>query len=340
MRKTVRGTSRWMACLLCSLAGCASEPQATDMTAVHKNVADTKPTSPDAAEPMPPTAAGASAPTPVTPPEGFLADAGDGWQTLVVGSWEIPAQQETYRCVRFTLPKNIAVGSFRALSPIGTHHTLLTIADSTGMPDGFNTCDAGTNGTQEIAGSGVGTNDFSMPEGVAVELKAGQQLILNLHLFNVTDEPIRGTSGTLIKLVADKDIKQRAEGVLAGTISLDLPAGEMSTMHGTCTLQDDVTLFAATPHMHQLGTYLKAVAHSSVSGDVVLHAGPYRFDEQRIYSLDDQVQMKAGDTLDVDCTYLNTTDQTVKFGNSSKAEMCFAGVYWYPAMGHQFVCIK
>lgn len=340
MRKTVRGTSWWMACLLCSLAGCASEPRATDMTAAHKNVADTKPTSPDAAEPMSPTAAGASAPTPVTPPEGFLADAGDGWQTLVVGSWEIPAQQETYRCVRFTLPKNIAVGSFRALSPIGTHHTLLTIADTAGMPDGFSTCDAGTNGTQEIAGSGVGTNDFSMPEGVAVELKAGQQLILNLHLFNVTDEPIRGTSGTLIKLVADKDIKQRAEGVLAGTISLDLPAGEMSTMHGTCTLQDDVTLFAAAPHMHQLGTYLKAVAHSSVSGDVVLHAGPYRFDEQRIYSLDDQVQMKAGDTLDVDCTYLNTTDQTVKFGNSSKAEMCFAGVYWYPAMGHQFVCIK
>jgi hypothetical protein len=210
MRKTARGTSWWFACLLCSLAGCTSESPVAD-----KKVADSKPSKQDAGE-LPPAAAGASAPTPAVTPEGFLADAGDGWQTLVVGSWEIPPQQETYRCVRFTLPKDIAVGSFRALSPTGTHHTLLTIADSAGMPDGFSTCDAGSNGTQEIAGSGVGTNDFNMPDGVAVALKAGQQLILNLHLFNVTDEPIRGTSGTLIKLKQRftlEDHRKATEGV-------------------------------------------------------------------------------------------------------------------------------
>ena len=275
-----------------------------------------------------------------TIPKEFLANAGDGWQTLVIGSWEIPPNKEIYHCVRMTLPKDISIGAVRALSPRGTHHTLLTIADDTSMADGESPCDAGTNGTQEIAGSGVGTNDFSLPDGVAITLKAGQQLLLNLHLFNTTDEPIRGTSGTLIKLLAADEVQHHAEGVLAGTVTLDLPPGAKTTQRGTCTVQDDVTLVAAAPHMHQLGTYQKAVAHSSVQGDVVLRDGPYSFDEQLIYALPELIEMKTGDKIDVECTYENTTDQAVKFGNGSLAEMCFTGLYWYPAMGRQFVCVK
>lgn len=272
--------------------------------------------------------------------ENFLDKSEGGWQTLVVGKWEIDGGTESYRCVRFTLPRDLSVGAFRALSPAGTHHTLLTIVDDVKDPDGFSECQANTNGTREVAGSGVGTNDFTMPEGVAVQLKQGQQLLLNLHLFNVGDQPIHGVSGTLVKLVDDQAVKHTAEGVLAGTVMLDIPAGQLTTQHGTCTLTGDQTLVAIAPHMHQLGVHLKAVAHSSAMGDVTLIDRPYSFDEQVVLGLKHLVEMKKGDTIDVDCTYMNTTDRDVTFGQSSLSEMCFAGFYRYPVLGGSYGCTK
>jgi hypothetical protein len=43
------------------------------------------------------------------------------------------------------------------------------------------------------------------------------------------------------------------------------------------------------------------------------------------------LRMLPGDTLHVECTHDNTTDAVVNWGESSKAEMCHAGVYRYPA---------
>jgi hypothetical protein len=50
--------------------------------------------------------------------------------------------------------------------------------------------------------------------------------------------------------------------------------------------------------------------------------------------------MKAGDTVDIDCTFDNTTPNRVHFGNSSRDEMCFVGLYRYPAAGKSFVCVQ
>ena len=41
----------------------------------------------------------------------------------------------------------------------------------------------------------------------------------------------------------------------------------------------------------------------------------------------------------VDCTHRNTTDKTVTFGESTLSEMCFAGLYRYPADGSSFGCV-
>ena len=41
--------------------------------------------------------------------------------------------------------------------------------------------------------------------------------------------------------------------------------------------------------------------------------------------------VRAGERLDVDCTFINGTGSTVTFGDSSDQEMCFVGIYRYPA---------
>ena len=45
-------------------------------------------------------------------------------------------------------------------------------------------------------------------------------------------------------------------------------------------------------------------------------------------------------TVDVECTYNNTTDKQVTWGDSSLAEMCFAVLYRYPASDTSYLCLE
>lgn len=272
----------------------------------------------------------------------FMADAGDGFKSLIQAHWVLPANSEQYRCARYTLPADATIHTFRSLSPLGTHHTVLTVTHEPTQPDGLTVCGAGTNASAMLSGSGVGTNDFTMPDGIAVKVHKGDQLLLNLHLFNVSDKPIQGTSGTLVKLMDEADVVHEAESVLGGTIDLTIPPHTKDVVQGgACTMVEDATLFAIAGHAHMHATHIKVTAHSSIDGDVVLSDRDYSFESQVIYKVDPMVKMKQGDKVQVDCTYDNDGDKTVSFGDSSLDEMCFAGFLRYPAVKDpRFPCIN
>jgi hypothetical protein len=263
------------------------------------------------------------------------ADAGPSdWQALISGDWTLNPGSETYRCVRLTVSEDTYISEFRAIAPLGTHHTVLTVGDPSG-DDGISNCNAGTNADAMIFGSGVGTNPIAFPEGVAMKIEAGQQLLLNLHLFNVADNQLDGTSGTEIVTIPESEVEQVAEVILMGrTVSLQVPPGE-STQIGRCVMNGDVNIFAFSPHMHQMGTHMKIVAKPS-SGDVTLHDAAYDFYEQKVFLSEPAIQLEAGDEIEVHCGYDNTSNSTIPFGDSSNQEMCFAGVYRYPAFGSPF----
>jgi len=262
-------------------------------------------------------------------------DAAPGeWQTLITGDWTMPSGEESYVCVRLTVQEDMWINQFEAINPEGTHHTVLTVGEPNGE-DGTFPCGAGTNSDAMIFGSGVGGDAVQLPNGVAMKVAAGQQLLLNLHLFNVSGSEINGISGTKIKTVPQSEVVHEAEAILAGpTISLNVPPG-VSTQSGGCAMNGDVTIFAVGPHMHQLGIEMKVTANSTPEGTTVLHDDLYTFYEQRLYPIT-PIQMNQGDMLNVDCKYNNTTGSNVTFGDSSNQEMCFATLYRYPARGGTF----
>jgi len=182
-----------------------------------------------------------------------VAQASD-WTTLLTGDWTEPPGSEGYTCVRQTVDKDYYVTGFEAINPLGTHHTLLTMGTAN-APDGTAPCSAAENYLLSAFGSGVGTNPLQFPKGIVLKINKGTQLLLNLHLFNTTSHPMNGTSGTRIQTATEDDVVDFAEGILAGTIALDIPAGATKTSTGYCTMTSDVTLFAVAPHMHQLGIH-------------------------------------------------------------------------------------
>ncbi|MET0390091.1 MAG: hypothetical protein ABW321_29235 [Polyangiales bacterium] len=264
------------------------------------------------------------------------------WQPLLEGEWELPAGTEGYRCVRLTVQEDLYIKEFQPIAPKGTHHTLLSINPTPTAPDGISECTAADNGHTTLLGSGVGENYSAgeLPDGVAYKVAKGSQLNLNLHLFNTEDGPLKGLSGTNVRTTTADKVKEFAEVMLAGPVQLSIAPGNATTK-GTCTLMTDTTVFAVAPHMHQLGVHLKATARPAAGDPVVLYDGEYDFEEQRQYPAPGgALALKAGDAVEVECTFDNDTDRTVQFGESSLDEMCFVGLYRFPLADDGLICFR
>jgi len=264
-----------------------------------------------------------------------------GFTSLIQRAWTVPAGTEIYRCTRVTVQQDVYISTFRALSPVGTHHTVLSVNPSPSQPDGDYNCSAGDIEHSMLFASGVGTDDLAFPTGVAIRVRAGQQLDLNLHLYNVSDAPISGTSGTAVKTLLAAEVQQEAENVFGGQylIFLQNMPGVEQNITGGCTFSQDATVITLWPHMHQLGRKIK-VTHEASGGDNVLLDQAFDFNEQLNYDIA-PVQVQAGERLKVDCTYMNNTGSTVTFGDSSSQEMCFVGIYRYPATNQGvFDCVE
>ena len=253
------------------------------------------------------------------------------WALLISGDWTLPAGDEGYVCVRKTVPETIYITSFRPIIPNGTHHTVLTVGSPSG-PDGTFACGVGTNAASMIFGSGVGTNQLDMPEGVGVKIEAGQQLNLNLHLYNFNESaPISGTSGT--EVLTAPSVTHEAEVILGGPFAFEVTSTN-TVIEGDCTMNGDVTIFATGPHMHQLGRHMRV----SAGGEMIMDRD-YTFDEQTI-DLISPLSLTNGTQIHVACTYADPgAGVTVSYGDSTDAEMCFAGLYRYPVRGG-FLCVN
>ena len=254
-------------------------------------------------------------------------------QEIIGRDWTVPAGTEMYKCISIPVDHDMYISDFQTENPLGEHHTVLTVTDQLGGLGGTMLgeydCSVLTLDLQMLFASGVGTDKIAMPPGVALYVKKGQFLSLNLHLFNTTDADISAHSGILATLVDKVADDHLAEMVFTGTFNINVPPGQTVLTGGGCTFQKDATLFTYWPHMHQHATH-QTVTLTQGGVASKLHDADYDFREQKNYPLAPMIQIHAGDSMRTDCTYTNTGTQTVTFGDSSTAEMCFTGLYRYP----------
>lgn len=246
------------------------------------------------------------------------------WTTLITGDWSLaPGGELTSDIHSAIADHDIYVGGIRPIAPLGTHHTVLALG-------GFNTGNV-------IYASGVGTNELLFPKGVGFKIPKGENILLQLHVFNTSPEPLSGTSGIEVIEIAPADVEQEADLFLPGPFDFSIPPNQTYTYSGKCTVSQQQTLFAIFPHMHQLGSHFKATVTSG-GAEKVIHDGGYQFDHQAFLSID-PVPLSPGDTITTECTWNNNTPQTVKWGESSTAEMCFSILYRYPAIADNGFCM-
>ena len=271
------------------------------------------------------------------PGDADVADAPPGYAPLITASWDLPVGANMYKCVRVTITEDMYITNVQTQAAAGTHHAVLALVDeTTAGPDGIRDCDAGTIGKIMIYAASVGTSPFDFPAGVGIKVAAGQQIHMNLHLLNISDAPLAGSTTILAKSQTTPP-QTLAEMVLAGPLDITIPSdGQPHSVTGECTATSPFTLFALWPHMHTFATHQKVELVGNETN--VLHDKAFQFEEQTYYSLHPMRNVVAGERIRVTCTYFNNSGSVVKYGDGRGSEMCFSGLYRFPAAGSYEYC--
>ena len=260
---------------------------------------------------------------------------------LVDDTWSVDPGVESYYCKYLTLEKDLYISKFRPLMPRGAHHVVLGYQDPA-RPDGFVSAVEGVPPTTDactgltfgdifaFAGT-YGTQELAMPDGVAVKIPAGKQLVLGLHFLNSGTEPITGKAGVQAVELDAADVVHEAEVIAAQSPGFTVPPGS-STVDASCTMIGDSTIFAVMPHMHKAGVHMTTTAGPEGTGTTLLDQD-YVFTDQNYTTLDPPGELKKGERMNVECDFNNAGAETLTVGESTtKNEMCITFTYRYPAL--------
>lgn len=254
------------------------------------------------------------------------------WVPLISRSWTMPATSEGYYCVRIKVSQDIYLQGFRPLMPAGSTEAILTVSDSS-TTVGEYACTSGSLDNTGVYAAQTGTGDFTLPEGTAVHVKAGQYLNLNLHIVNNTAAPITGTSGVSVKL-NPSTVPTEAQFAYAGTFLINIPSdGQTHTATSLCHTPAVFNLLGVIPKMRSTGTHIKF--QSTTGTPQTFIDSDFDVNNQTVTSFTSPIYVDQNTTLVTTCSYNNTTGTTKSYGEADTNEECFVGMYFSPMVSSE-----
>ena len=201
-----------------------------------------------------------------------------------------------------------------------------------------------------VGGAGGGTPPVTLPEGVALRLKKGSGVMLNLHYLNTGDKVINGDAVLDLKF-ADPDPSQKLAALFINiNLGFDLPAGHPTSSSIDCVAQSDVQVIMMSNHMHEFGTSATTEVQPASGGgaSTLRDDTTWTFDMQfnptfSRWPVATPFVIHAGDTVRTTCNWNNTTANDMKFpremcvgvgfalttGDNPTVPSCFGGA-WNP----------
>ena len=236
-------------------------------------------------------------------------------------SFSVEAEHEKYLCYAKTLDEDLVINSYKSTVGPFVHHLILSRARKP-ETEGFSECDVAFKSNWEtIFISGAGSSTLEFPSDAGVVLKKGTQLVLQMHLLNTRDTPVDGS--VIIDMTRSSVENPRpVSSYIFGTAKVELPPMQQTDVVGTCAVRQQVHLIAGFPHMHLLGSAMRfEVGPSKDALQEVFKRDPFEFGNQSIDKLD--VMLAPGNVTRVTCTFNNTKEQTISYGESTLNEMCY-----------------
>jgi len=192
---------------------------------------------------------------------------------------------------------------------------------------------------KSLSGYAPGMGPDLLPAGVGIRLKAGSQIVFQLHY---TASGKAETDRSQLGLYLSKEPPQQE---LRSSVLIDYkfsipPGAREYVAKKSRRFDQDALLYTMNPHMHLRGKWMRYTArYPDGTEEVLLNVPNYRFDWQRNYELKEPKRLPKGTQLIVEAAWdnsplnLNNPDptKTVGWGDQTFNEMFFASCrYTYP----------
>jgi hypothetical protein len=169
-----------------------------------------------------------------------------------------------------------------------------------------------------LTGNGANGEINQAPGDLVFRIPAGAQLVVNAHYLNAGDETLRGQSLINVNF-ADPGPHTPSGSLAIVDTQLEVAQG-VSTQKMSCTYDRDFKLWYFIPHMHRWGQHITIDINSQRMVDLPWSPDYTFHPPENRYDLNQPFMIKAGDTVDVSCTWNNTESGPLLFG----FEMCVA----------------
>lgn len=241
---------------------------------------------------------------------------------------EIPPASEIILCTPIGAPleSRLRMRRFATQQMPGGHHVSLFASDEPAADPSPRECDLDDMLNLRIVG--IGIDPF--PEGLALEVEAGQQLVLQSHYINATLEPLRVMDAVDLEVVDDG--YAITDTFAISDVAFQIPANATVERKAVCTIDETMQIHLLMGHAHELLTHF-TVTHVPLAGSPRLlyeeDDGATLRNNAEVALYDPPLVLSPGDRVEVTCAWTNPTDHLVEFPE----EMCAAVSYYTPARG-------
>ena len=183
-----------------------------------------------------------------------------------------------------------------------------------------------------------GAPAYELPEQAGFPLEGGEtaNLVIQMHYNNYANAEDL-TDDTRVDMCTTSELRQFDAGVMSfGGANFELPPNTKSEL--TCDFSVPtqaepvmpVHIFQSWPHMHSLGRAMQTTVTSPNGDERTIVDTNFSFESQLLYPTD--IDIDVGDTVRTICTWENSTNEMVPYGEETNNEMCFNIVGYYPAI--------
>lgn len=180
---------------------------------------------------------------------------------------------------------------------------------------------------------------LTLPNGVAYSVEANQMMRLEMHYINASATTKNVTATSELIPISDDDFHDEAGFLFIGNPDIRL-APKSAAKLGPSFFQvpqelSGVKFFAITGHEHQLGTnvQISMSLNDTDPGKMVYDVPNWMWSEPKTEFFEQPFTVPNNGGFTFTCSWNNTTDKSVKFGESANDEMCFFWAYYYPSQG-------
>jgi hypothetical protein len=266
-----------------------------------------------------------------------------------IGDWDMEPGQEITKCVvkRLDNETDVWVTKIRTVLAAGSHHMIVYRSDDTEeQTEPFNCTpftDTLAGDTVPLVITQIQEETLALPNGVAFRFGPSQMIRIEAHFLNYYPETITAHGDVYFDTIAQADMEHEADMLFYGTADVNIPANsEHQTPWYFLEVIEGTRVFALTGHTHQTGTNVE-IQVADAAGNPLQDVYPldeiFDWQEAPVLQYDPELTFEEGQGFRYRCSWNNTTDQNIPFGESGTDEMCFLWAYYYPSYGYR-ICIS